>query len=1084
MKPADFESLRQYCRDDQTFEQLLNALAASVPGFIQELDKAKLSHHIASLQKNPFVTTFPGIVFVGETDNQRTLRFVSQDCLTLTGYTSEELINNHTIAYRQLILAEDWPQVARILDQCQAQQTNYSVEYRIRDRAGHQRWVLERGTGLKDSQNRLLGFQGLVTEITDQKRVAEALKLSQERYSLAVNAGGVGVWEWNLRQNTLFADAALRRMLGYRAQEPLNTFRHLIELIYPSDRDRFTEKMRAYLSGIDPDFELEHRVWHKSKAIRWFRTYGVAIRSANGQAERLVCMATDITRQREAELQIQSQAEQLRETLNSSRLLGLIATRIRKSLDLEDILHTTVEEVRKVFKTDRVLIYRLDRPDQGILVASAWDAEWSITEEMSARYLSCLIQPKLNGPDLPRSGLDEYEDYCQGKTVAIANIDLQNYATGQLKIVHKLRIRSKLIVPILQGSLLWGLLVLHQCIKIRQWQISEVDLLEKLSDQVGIAIQQAQLFQQVQQQAQRERLLNEISSRLNTRLNPQDLLTDIVQLTGESLNVDRAYIFARGAEQAEILAEWRAGAEVVSVSRLPSLIALLPKIVDPFEQFEQHHCFHAPNYAQVAPAAEGQVLIDRAHTRSVLSVPVFIRGNLYGGLVLETTTCYRLFQKEEIQLLERISDQAAIALYNAQSYEYLEWQVRERTQELEEQKQISEAANQAKSQFLAIMSHELRTPLNSILGLSNLLGQEMFGNLNPKQREYIACIQSSGEHLRDLIGDILDLTKVESGRESLDFKPVSIPDLCTHCLAMVKDRAAEKQLKLTHQLDPEAQACIADERRLRQMLLNLLSNAIKFTPAGEISLQIRRHANGTAFSVKDTGIGISEIDQQKLFAAFYQVDGELNRQFEGTGLGLALTRQLARLHGGDVTVQSMIGQGSTFTIYLPDHLTTPNSPISVDAVPSLTHCPDAPSGSTPSHLKVQTTVKAPENSLRKRILIVEDDVKSAMLLKDYLQVLGYEVEHLAITDSFLHRVKQFKPQLVLMDIKLDNEDVSGLDLLQMLRQDTHQQTLPVVIVSAQALAGDREHFLSLGANDYISKPINIPSLELILTKYL
>ena len=784
----------------------------------------------------------------------------------------------------------------------------------------------------------------------------------------------------------------------------------------------------------------------------------MVIRSADGQPERLVCMGTDITRQREAELQIQSQAEQLRETLNSSRLLGAIAARIRQSLDLEDILNTTVAQVRQVFDTDRVMIYRVERPDVGAVVAHAWEPEWSVTAERLAQNLDCLIH---------RGGtLDDYHRYCQGETIAVSNVDVQSYSSTQLKTVQKLRLRSKLVVPILQSSQLWGLLVVHQCVKVRQWQPPEIDLLEKLADQVAIAIQQAQLFQQVRQQADRERLLNELSRRLNTRLNPQQLLSDIVQLTGETLRVDRAYIFSRGAQQAEILAEWRAGQAVVAVSRLPSLIALLPKIVDPHDEFAQHRCFHAPNYAQVAPS-EGKLLIERAHTRSVLAAPVFIQGKLYGGLVLETTTQHRLFAQDDIRLLERISDQAAIALYNAQSYEYLEWQVQERTRELEAQKQISEAANQAKSRFLAVMSHELRTPLNSILDLSNLLGQEMFGELNSKQREYISCIQGSGEHLRDLIGDILDLAKVESGREQLDVKKVTLAELGHYCLRIMGERAAEKGLSLTHYFAPDAAVCMADERRLRQMLLNLLSNAIKFTTEGEVSLVVQRDGNGVIFRVKDTGIGIAPEDRQKLFEAFYQVDSELSRHYEGTGLGLALTRQLARLHGGDVTVESAVSQGSTFTIHLPDCL-----------VP--TELVTDPTSLASDGAQAVDSV-APTSG--KRILIVEDDLKSAMLLKDYLQVLGYTVEHLQESDTFRQRVRQFKPRLILLDVKLEN-DISGLDLLAQLRQEVSAQTLPVVIVSAQAMAEDRERALTMGANDYMSKPISIPKLELVLTEYL
>lgn len=379
-------------------------------------------------------------------------------------------------------------------------------------------------------------------------------------------------------------------------------------------------------------------------------------------------------------------------------------------------------------------------------------------------------------------------------------------------------------------------------------------------------------------------------------------------------------------------------------------------------------------------------------------------------------------------------------------------------------KEAAEAGSRAKSEFLATMSHELRTPLNAVLGLSQLMGQEIFGALNEKQKEYISCIQSSGEHLLSLINDILDLSKVEAGKEQLYFVPLDIHDLCDYCLAMVREQAFKQGLNLTLEIDPQIRICIADERRCKQMLLNLLSNAVKFTLMGEVALIVRKQASGISFTVKDTGIGIPAEKLPLLFEPFRQLDSGLNRQFPGTGLGLALTRSLALLHGGDIKVESTLGQGSQFTLFLSDwsseELLLPSVSQGLGDCQGQ-YCPVGIS----------------------RILLVENDERSALLLKDYLQVIGHKVEHLTDSRIFLDSVRNFQPNLILMDVQLRG-DYTGFDLLATLRKDPDKKHLKVVMVTAMAMAGDRERCIEAGADDYLSKPIGIAQLEAILMQYL
>ncbi len=382
--------------------------------------------------------------------------------------------------------------------------------------------------------------------------------------------------------------------------------------------------------------------------------------------------------------------------------------------------------------------------------------------------------------------------------------------------------------------------------------------------------------------------------------------------------------------------------------------------------------------------------------------------------------------------------------------------------ELRHSKEAAEAGSRAKSEFLAMMSHELRTPLNAILGLSQLLGQELFGSLNTKQKEYITCIHTSGEHLLALIKDILDLSKVEAGKEELTLVPLKVEVLCDYVVKIMSDRALAKGLQLTSQIDPQADVCIADERRVKQMLLNLLSNAIKFTQVGSVLLRIKKVPDGIAFTVADTGIGIAPEQFKLLFQPFKQLDSRLNRQYEGSGLGLALTRQLARLHGGDVIVQSTLGKGSEFTLFLPER---PQEPLPSEN-DSFWGCQ-----------------QSPKLEANKRILIMEDDDRSALVLQNYLTAIGYNVKYLAEAKSCLELVRSFKPNLIWLDVQL-LDGVTALDLLKKLRQEPDLQDLPVVMVTAMAIAGEREQCLEAGANEYLTKPIGIAQIESVLMRYL
>ena len=222
------------------------------------------------------------------------------------------------------------------------------------------------------------------------------------------------------------------------------------------------------------------------------------------------------------------------------------------------------------------------------------------------------------------------------------------------------------------------------------------------------------------------------------------------------------------------------------------------------------------------------------------------------------------------------------------------------------------------------MSHELRTPLTSIIGLSSLLDKQIFGSLNDKQQQYVNIISTCAYQLLDLINDLLDLAKIEARREELNLETLLIEEVCHYCISLIRQQAINRGLQLELVIEPDLITCVADSRRLNQILLNLLSNALKFTEAGSVTLNVRKNLPYLEFAVRDTGIGISQQDQGTLFQPFRQLDSRTNRKYKGTGLGLALTRNLAQLHGGDITVESQLGCGSCFTFLLPYELPPEN----------------------------------------------------------------------------------------------------------------------------------------------------------------
>ncbi len=381
----------------------------------------------------------------------------------------------------------------------------------------------------------------------------------------------------------------------------------------------------------------------------------------------------------------------------------------------------------------------------------------------------------------------------------------------------------------------------------------------------------------------------------------------------------------------------------------------------------------------------------------------------------------------------------------------------------------AELASIAKSEFLANMSHEIRTPMNGVTCMAELV---LDSNITDEQKKYVSIIKNSGEALISLINDILDFSKIEAGKLEIDSYPFDFYELINSIVHSVEYRAEDKKIFLEHTIAENVPQYInSDPNRIRQILMNLLGNAFKFTEKGGISLSVaieRRHDEGVTllFSVKDTGMGIPKKKLDILFDKFSQVDKEITRNYGGTGLGLAISKQLSELLGGGVGVASVIGEGSTFSFTIHGKIADKKDIESSEAE------------------EVQQEIPF-ENRAAFDILVVEDNITNRLIIQAVLQKLGYAAEEAFDGIDAMEKMAVKKYDLVFMDVQMPRLDGFGATKrIRNLNDSKGTSSTSIIAMTANAMKGDKEECLEAGMNDYISKPISIPAVSKVLSKWL
>jgi len=424
-------------------------------------------------------------------------------------------------------------------------------------------------------------------------------------------------------------------------------------------------------------------------------------------------------------------------------------------------------------------------------------------------------------------------------------------------------------------------------------------------------------------------------------------------------------------------------------------------------------------------------------------------------------------------------------------------------EEIRQKAEALEIASRYKSEFLANMSHELRTPLNSILVLSEILASNKNGLMTKDEIEFAKIVHSSGTDLLELINDILDLSKVEAGKMELEIEPVSPESIREYVIRTFSPFTQSKNIELKTILDNDIPGAVeTDIQRLLQIVKNLMSNAIKFTEKGSVTLKISRAPSGSRFNnpalnagntlaiiVSDTGIGIPDDKKHAIFEAFQQADGTVSRKFGGTGLGLTISRSLARLLGGEIQMNSRVGEGSVFTIYIPlrfpapreGRQETPDHPPVTFKTPVADVIEPPPAEEEHQH---ESPGFVPDAIFKgKKILVVDDDMRNVYVLSKILEEKHVEIVIGRTGKEGLEKLKLHPDiNLVIMDIMMPEMD--GYTAMRLIRKEERFAALPIIALTAKAMKGDREKCIEAGANDYMSKPVQTEKLLSLLRVWL
>jgi PAS domain S-box-containing protein len=839
----------------------------------------------------------------------------------------------------------------------------YELEYRIFRPDGTLRYVASRAEVILDEDGRAAQLIGIILDITDRKQIEEQLRNLSDRLTLALQAGAIGTWDWDLSREVNWDE----RMYGLYGLQDLGRsalYQDWVSLIHPGDRTVMEQRIQAALAG-EQDLDIEFRITRPDGELRFIKAVALVQYNQQGEPLRMVGINYDITDRKQAEETLRK-SEQRFATLAEAAPVAIFR--------FDAMGNCTYVNDRWASMTDRS-------------VESAMGQGWiqTIHPEDRARIQSAWIY---------------WSQHCQ---------------QGDLYCDE-----ARILRP--NGSILW-----YYC------QIMpEADSHNTLIGYVGT-------LTDISDRKQAEEALATYAREVEDLYNNAPCGYHSLDDEGRYIKVNETELQWLGYTRAEII-----GKSLSTFLTEDSRLIFLQN----YDLFKQRGWIKDLEYDMVCK--DGTVLPVMISATAVRSVD--------GDYLYNRATMSDMRDRKQAEeRLQQTNEQLA-----ATNLEL-------------------ERATRLKDEFLANMSHELRTPLNAILGMSESLQDDIYGSLTDGQRRAIATVEHSGRHLLELINDILDLSKIESGKFELEPGTVFVRSLCDTSLTFVRQMALKKQIQLHSHIPQNIGSIDADDRRLRQALINLLSNAVKFTPeGGTVTLEVRRQVGDRpdasqpfneyiSFAITDTGIGIDPENMHKLFQPFVQIDSKLNRQYSGTGLGLSLVRRIAELHGGGVSVHSVVGVGSCFTMQIPNV----SQPITATMPPPT---------SGEAFTSRLDSIEATSTTRSPLILLAEDNPANAETLLSYLAHRGYRLIQAVNGAEAMELAATQRPDLILMDIQMPGMD--GLEAIRQIRANPASAEIPIIALTALAMSGDREKCLNVGANEYFTKPVSLKHLIAMIQKLL